>query len=377
MGRGAAVIEGENPLTGHRPFGSDRVEPSPDGGVWLICREPTGWLPRRGRAHTPGEFPGTAVRWETDVFEVVEVLAGADGTQRYRLEPWPDRHAIRGIQEYDATSRERRSRERAGYRRSIAKRRLAILFAPVLGHLPGPVQARMESEFGAPAFGMTVASALPLFALGVVSWLYSMALAYGAGLFAGGSGSPDGGPSAPSIPALLPLPLALYLVVENGLRLGLAFLRTEPVGSLPGALVYAIVNVSRGKRPLGRPFSGLPASPEQALRDRYRMLEAVLGLLTPAEQEGLARRFGFEPLRWGRRTAFLLLVVGGANVLASLIAFAAGAGGLGDLLWLLAGAALSAEQIARLRRIAQGQPAGSVFGALVRPMAETLLGAGR
>jgi hypothetical protein len=175
----------------------------------------------------------------------------------------------------------------------------------------------------------------------------------------------------------LPLPLALYLVIENGLRLGLAFLRSEPVGSLPGALVYAIVNAFRRKRPLARPFSGLPASPEQALRDRYRMLEAVLGLLAPAEQEGLARRFGFEPLRWGRWTAILLLVVGGANVLASLIAFAAGTGGIGDLLWLLAGAALSAEQISRLRRIAQGKPAGSVLGALVRPMAETLLGAGR
>ena len=149
------MTEGERPRAGHRPFGSDRVEPSSDGGVWLICRESTGWLPRRGRAHTAGEFPGTAVRWESDVFEVVEALAGADGTQRYRLEPWPDRHAIRRIQEYDATSRDRRSQERAGYRKSVAKRRLSILFAPILGHLPGPVQARMESEFGAPAFGET------------------------------------------------------------------------------------------------------------------------------------------------------------------------------------------------------------------------------
>jgi hypothetical protein len=175
----------------------------------------------------------------------------------------------------------------------------------------------------------------------------------------------------------MPLPLALYLVVENGLRLGLAFLRTEPVGSLPGTLVYALVNALGGKRSLARPFSGLPASPDQALRDRYHMLEAFLGLLTPAEQEGLARRFGFEPLRWGRFTAILLLVVGGANVLASLIAFAAGTGGLGDLLWLLGASALSAEQLGRLRSIAQGKPAGSVLGAFVRPMAETLMGSGK
>src|SRR5437762_9104453 len=137
MGRGAAVTEAERPGIEHRPFGADRVEPSADGGVWLICREPTGWLPRRGRAHTPGEFPGTAVRWETDIFEVVEALAGADGTQRYRLEPWPDRHAIRRIQEYDATSRERRSQERAGHRKAGAERPRAIPLAPVLRPLPG------------------------------------------------------------------------------------------------------------------------------------------------------------------------------------------------------------------------------------------------
>src|SRR5258706_3106475 len=89
-------MEGERPRAGHRPFGSDRVEPSPDGGVWLICGEPTGWIPRRGRAHTPGEFPGTAVRWESEVFEVGEALPGGGGPQGYRLETWPGRARIPG-----------------------------------------------------------------------------------------------------------------------------------------------------------------------------------------------------------------------------------------------------------------------------------------
>jgi hypothetical protein len=348
-----------------------------DGGVWLVCREPRGWIPRRGRAHSAGEFPGTAVRWESEIFEVVEALAAADGAQRYRLEPWPDRHAIRAIETYDASSPDRRSRERAGNRRNVARRRWAILFAPILGHLPGAVQHRMEVEFGAPAFGMTVASALPLIALGLVSWLYSMAAAYGAGLF-GAAGAPgQGEASIASIPALLPLPVALYFVVESGLRLGLAFLQAGPVGSLPGALAYAIFEAVAGKRSSAPAFRGLPASSGQAERDRYRMLEAFLALLSPKEQAALAERFGFEPLRWGRFTAKLLLLVGGVNALASLTAFAARTCGYGDLLWLLAGTALSAEQIARLRRIARGKPAGSVLGALVRPMAGPLLGPGR
>jgi hypothetical protein len=364
------VTEDRQPPLEPRPFGSDRVEPAREGGVWLICREARGWTARRGRAQTGAEYPGTALRWDEEIFEVVEAIAAPDGTQRYRLEPWPDRHAIRAIETYDAASPDKPSRVRAGYRKSVAKRRLSILFAPILGHLPGAVQLRMESEFGAPAFGMTISSALPLFALGFVSWLYSLAAAYGAGLFPGGGADAAG--AAPALPALLPLPLALYLVIESGIRLGLAFVQAGPVGSLPGLLLYAIATGFRGNRSAPA-FRGLPASREQALQDRYRMLEAALGLLDPTDQETLARRFGFDPLAWGRRTAIVLLVVGGANALASLIAFAARTGGAADLAWLLAGAALSAEQISRLRRIARGQPAGSVLGALVRPLAGKLL----
>ena len=65
--------------------------------------------------------------------------------------------------------------------------------------------------------------------------------------------------------------------------------------------------------------------------------------------------------------------MGGLNVFASLGMLAAGAGGIGDFLWLVAGAALSIEQIARLREIARGRPACCVLGALVRPMAGSLI----
>lgn len=353
------------------PFGSDRLEAAPDGAFWIICSTPKGWTPRRGRANTPGEYPGTAVRWETELFEVVEAFSHPDGSTRYRLEPWPDRHAVRSIQTYDEGSEAHRPRERARKKRSITKRRLTIILAPLLGHLPGPVQARMESEFGAPAVGMTIASALPLFALGLVSLVFSLAAAYGAGLF-GAGGSLEGRGSA--IPDLLPVALAAYLVIESGIRMGTAFLQGHPVGSVPGAVLYEIARIVGGWPALTAPaFRGLPASPGRALQDRFRMLEPLLALLTPAEQNDLELRFGMETLRWGKITAILLLVVGGANLMASLALFAAGAGGLGDLVWLVAGAGLSIEQIARLREIARGRPAGSVLGALVRPLAGKLL----
>jgi len=352
-------------------FGTDRAETAPDGGVWLICREPKGWHPRRGRSHTSSEYPGTAIRWETELFEVVEAHSHPDGSVRYRLETWPDRHAVRSIQTYDAASEAGRSFVQANRRGSIALRRLAILLSPLLGHLPGPVQEHMESEFGAPALMMTIVSALPLFALGSVSGLFSLVAMVGGALSSGPPGLRD---ITSSIPRLLPFPIAIYLVFESGIRLGAAFLQARPIGSVPGTLLYAIYGAFRGGAGVATLSSrGSPATPERALYDRFRMVEPLLALLPPEEQAVFERRFDMDVLRWGKVTAVLLLIIGGTNVFTSLLLLAAGGGGLGDWLWLLAGMGITIEQIGRLRRISSGQPAGSFLGLLVRPLGRKLL----
>ena len=346
------------------PHGSDRVEEGAGGAVWLVCESPKGWSARRGRSHTSSEYPGTAIRWDTRLYEVVDAVTGPNGEVRYRLEPWPDRHAVRAIQTYDGESEARRKAEPSVHWKSVRRRRLAILLSPLLGHLPGPVQDRMESEFGAPAVAMTAISALPLFALGVVSALFSLAESFGRGLSVAGAEGPH----------LLPLPVAVYLAAESGVRLGAAFLLARPIGSIPGTLLYEVWRIARGRPPLPEAsFRGLRASPEQALHDRFRMLEPLLALLSRPEQESLELRFGMEVLRWGKITAFILLAVGALNALASAALFAAGKGNLGDFLWLVAGAAISMEQVVRLREISRGRPAGSVLGALVRPLASGLL----
>ena len=109
-------------------------------------------------------------------------------------------------------------------------------------------------------------------------------------------------------------------------------------------------------------------------RDRFRMLEPFLALLTRPEQELLARRFGFEPVRWGKFTTAVLLVAAGGNAAVSLMNLAAGAFGTADALWLPIGGLLTLEQIRRWRRLKAGFPSGSVLGVLVRPLAKRLLG---
>ncbi len=107
------------------------------------------------------------------------------------------------------------------------------------------------------------------------------------------------------------------------------------------------------------------------------MLEPLLALLSPDEQEALERHFAFDPLLWGRRTSTFILFVAGANVLISVAAFRSGTDVFLDFAALIIGGLFIAEQIGRRKRIALGHPAGSVLGALVRPLARRLLEAAR
>ena len=103
------------------------------------------------------------------------------------------------------------------------------------------------------------------------------------------------------------------------------------------------------------------------------MLEPLVALLSPAEQDLLDQRFEFDPVRWGKRTVLLLGTVAGLNVFASLGMLLAGKAGSADVVWLLIGAILGLEQLFRWRSLSRGRPAGSLLGGLVRPLARKLL----
>ena len=209
-----------------RAYGGDRVEEGEDGKVALIARSSKGWrgrraaIPSRRSAH-----PGTAVSWDGSEYEVLEARPLPSGEVVYSLAPWDDAQAIRTLERYDAPSEDARARDRISRAGSVKKRRAAVLLSPLLGHLPGTVQERMESEFGAPATKMTVASALPLFVLGVLGAFGAFAEA------AGGSIEP-----LPDLPLLL----SLYLALESYFRLSAVATQSRPMGSVPGTLLYEL-----------------------------------------------------------------------------------------------------------------------------------------
>ncbi|MGH9366158.1 MAG: hypothetical protein ACRD3M_00605 [Thermoanaerobaculia bacterium] len=210
-----------------RSFGTDRLESGPGATFRLECRMAKGWIARKPGTLTRPEFPGTAVRWEERIFEVIEALPLPEGGVAYRLALWEDRHTIRVVESYDAEAEEARLAEQRRRRRAVAARRWSLALAPLLGHLPGPVQRRMEGEFGAPARAMTIVSALPLLVLGTLGLLAAVVAAFG------GGGAFRGWP-------ILPVPLALFLFVESAARLGVAFLLGDPMGSLAGTALYGL-----------------------------------------------------------------------------------------------------------------------------------------
>ncbi len=146
------------------------------------------------------------------------------------------------------------------------------------------------------------------------------------------------------------------------------------MGSLPVVVAHAAWREARGESPSEKlEGAATDADREQALHDRFSMLEPLLSLLPAESQRALRIRFGFDAIRWGRITAWVLLAVGALNAFAALVLLAAGRGGIGDFLVLVIGAWLTVEQVRRLGHFRRGEPSGSVLGALVRPMAGPLL----
>ena len=334
--------------------------------IGLVC--PPGsekaWTARVARTLTRAEYPGTAVEWHGVVYEVRDAAPLPDGGTRYRLAPWEEGHAIRRLERYDAVTEEIRQTERRDHRRDRDRRRLTILLAPLAGLAPAEIQKKWERGFGAPAVGLTIASAAALLVAGFLGLVGALMAIAGATL---------------PLPIWLapPAPVALYLAIESGLRLASAVGAGEPMGTLAAALGLALWQAFQ--EPTGSRRGAAGAAPPDDVekdarrRDLARVLEPALALLPPADQEILARRFDFDPIKWGRRSAWAILAAVVLNAAWMFGAVAEPGDVLGETLWSLPGLYLGVEQIRRLRTLARGLPAGSVLGAVVRRFTRDLL----
>lgn len=328
----------------------------------LHSRLPKGWTARTPKSGTHAEFPGTAVLWDDEYYEVLAADPLPAGGVRYVLEPWRDDHTIRTFEAYTPESE---ARLLADHEKAVRQRRHSLLArcsGIVLGHLPAPVQNRLADELGVFPARMTLLSLIPsLVLLGTCVWLY-----------AGARLEKDLSP----VPTGLWL-FAMYMLADSAVRFLIAMSQNRGTGSLPGTVLYALFWLLAPKRwNLVPPFEKsrgeklfmLAPSEEVAQHDSVEWRSWMLTLLPPAEQHALARRYDYDYRKHASGLAWALLAVGAVGVLASIPKLET----ISGLVSLVIAVLIVLEQSLRLRAFRQG-PAGSIFGLLVRPFVRDLL----
>ena len=345
------------------PYGGDRLR-NAGGKIILQAAIPKGWVARKPKG-VHAEYPGTAVLWDGEYFEVITAERASETAVRYVLEPWRDDHVIRDFQQYDEATEARRL---ADHRAAAAQRKKSVLSrlsGIVLGHFPVHVQEHLQNEFGVTPSRMTIVSCIPsVVLLGACVWFQSEAKLEQV---------------ASPVPFWLG-PLALLLVLESAIRFLVAMTQGRGIGSMLGTLGYVLVWYAMPiRRSWPSPFDPgrghksftLPPSDEVALRDSLEMRAPWFTLLSVREQERLAERFGYDYRQHASAIAWLILTSTTLGVVRSVMKIADG-GTLSTFVSLIVAGGLAIEQVRRLGTFKRG-PAGSVLGIFVRPFVRRFL----
>jgi hypothetical protein len=334
-----------------RAYGSDRIRIADDGNIELSSRLPkSGWVARTPKTLTRRPRPGTAVLWEDDCYEVVDMLVLQQGV-RYTLVRWPEAESMRVTTRYDEEAEAARAAELHDVARREKQRRVANFFAIFTGHLPGSVQQKLAHEVNVDAPRLTIASVVFEWAVvaSIVFYCVSRVMAQ---------------EPLPMGPALF----AGFLGLDGLIRFKLAFLDGRPSGSLFGILAYAVYALFTGKREPKRIGEATPKlrefSAEEQLTHSFHVREPLVTLLPPAEQARIAERFDFDYRLTATKMAVGILVVAIVGVIASFSSHA----------WISLGVAilLGVEQIVRIPQLDR-RPVGSLLGIFARPLVKKFL----
>jgi len=337
-------------------YGSDRVRPGDGEQFVLLSRVAKRWTPRAVKTLTSAEFPGTAVLWEECYFEVVDAEPLPQGGVRYVLEPWRDMHVMRTTDRYNADSEAERLIEYRAQLSRETKRKSANALAILVGHLPAAVQEELGREPGILATRMTIVSTIPIYAavIALVLWIVD-------GIMSGR-------------PRPFPLYIAAgYLFIESSFRFIVAWLIGRPIGSPAGTIGYLLyyftmADRTRAVSPFAREKGTLvtisEAPEERKASDSLLMREALVTLLSPADQARVAARFGYNYRHQSSIIAGVILFFAVIGVATSVQR--------GAVLSFLLAAVIAGEQIYRLV-VLRRRAAGSILGIAARPFVRKFL----
>jgi hypothetical protein len=335
-----------------RAYGSDRLKVEGDRLV-LSSRIPKGWQGRIAKTLTSPEHPGTAVLWDGECYEVLDVQPLPQGW-RYTLELWGPTHAVRLTDRYDEESEVERVAE---HQRSLTRerrRKTANLLALFTGHLPAAVQNHLGSELGILPARITLISAIGDFAIVAAAILYSVHLRM-----------------TFRIVPLWTFLAVFYFGIQLATRVAIAGLQNRPVGTIFGMLVYLFLPKASADPLKGNAVPMTEAPEDVALQDLVTLREPYITLLPTREQLSIARRFGYDYTRHSSNVAAVLLLVAVLGIVTSWNTLRHEVR-VTAILSLATAAAVALEQIWRLVAL-KTRPVGSFLGVLVRPFVKRLI----
>jgi len=334
-------------------FGSDRARKGDGEQITLLSRIPKGWTPRVEKTMTSAEFPGTAVQWGEQYFEVVSAEALPQGGVRYVLEPWRENHMMRFVDRYDAETEAARVEENRKQIQREKGRVWANLLGLLTGHLPAVVQNELGREIGVLPPRLTFISILGVLLVIGLLILYCVSRIMAE--------------EQPPLAAIVP---AVYLAIENTIRFFINWTQSRPIGSTVGFIAYGLFYAITRKGP--SPFAEekgwkvkiAESTPEVAARDAYRTRAAFVTLLRAGDQARVAQRYDYDYRRSSMKVAFVILAFAAIGAVASYRT--------GKLIPAIVAALIVLEQVVRMIAFQRG-PMGSVFGFIVRPFVRKLL----
>lgn len=345
------------------PYGGDRVRAA-GGKIILHSAISKGWRARKPKDNVHAEYPGTAVLWDEEYFEVVAAQLLPQGGVRYVLEPWRDEHVIRQLDRYDDATEAKRLED---YRLAMAQRKKsagARVAGILLGLLPAHVQKKLENDLGVSPSAMTLTSCLLPLALMATCILLMV--------------------DAKTKMQPSPVPFWLGLVAmawfaEAVPRFMVAMSQMRGMGSFVGFIAYGLFWLVADKKKWPGPFEEqkgnklftLPPSDDVALRDELEVRGPLITLLPASDQQRLADRFGFDYRKHAYGLTWIILVSTTFGAVSSMVKVA-DSGSVSALTSLIVAGALAAEQVYRLTILKRG-PAGSFLGVFARPFVRRLL----
>jgi hypothetical protein len=335
-----------------RPYGSDRLRVDGDRLV-ISSRIPKGWQARIERTLTSPEHPGTAVLWEDECYEVLQIEPLPIGW-RYTLALWESAHAMRLTDRYDEESEAARVAEHQRRLVRESRRKLASVLALFTGHLPAAMQNHLGSELGILPARLTLISTITDFLIvaGVVLYSVHLRMTF-------------------RIVPLWAFLAVFYFGIQFAARVAIAALQNRPIGTVFGLIAYAFVPKTDVDPLKGNAVPMSEATEDQALRDLVVLRAPLLTLLSEREQVRIARRFDYDYTRHASNVAAVLLMLGVLGAFTSWNTLR-GEVRLTAIASLLTAIVVAVEQVWRLV-VLRTRPIGSILGVLVRPLVKPLI----